>query len=293
MEPLSQYHNTYTTQKHKTNTTTTTSIITNYFDFELGDLELNQYKRDLNLSKESCAEIASIMKSFQHYLKTNLSSFTYPYFQTAFIPFYSKLNDTIHRIYLLLLFISKKDEIEKTLSSFFRVLIKANHFGIGKQYNSLFTEKVIHSIEYSRFIDKMAKWHTQSEMIIFYIWVLKEYFDVSLSYSKESYSLEKNFRLTFETFAQKNVLKFSSFICSKLSVPLGFSLIDYKTIFFLIMTSFTCGTYSLFTAKQIQKLLSVSAVNCVIQKLSELMEYEGQLTDFRKLSGKDIRLISI
>lgn len=281
MEPFSKNKNNQTI--HHDNTT----LITDYFDFELGDIEFNQFKKELDLTKDNIENISSIIKSFQLYLKTNLISLTYPYLQKAFIPFYKKLTDANSRIYFLLLFISKIEETETILSSFFRNLIKANHLGVGKQYNALFTENVIHSIDYLHFIDKMTKWHIHNEMIILFLWILQEYFNLSFIFSKECFTIEKNFKLTFETFAKKNVLKISSFICSKLSVPLDLSLVDYKTIFLLIMANFTCATYSIFSTKQIQKLLGVSAINCAIQKISELMQYEGQLTDFRRFSGNN------
>lgn len=279
MEPLQK----------KSNVTIKSSIAVNIINdyYDIHDISLENIKQLLNLSKKSINKILGLEKTFEAQLEEKLLNNVYPYLKNAFYSFYLQAAHFNNQLYLLLIILSKKEELELLLIKNYKFLINSNHFSIQNKYSSFFVKEVIDSIEYKEFVNKMAKWHSQNEMVFFYLWILNEYFNVTLSFNKDKLLIEENFQLTFRTYTTKMVLKLLSKISkacsfiSKVDDPFmaGFYLIISGTMFKNI------PTLTELSSTLTKGLFGFTAYSIGMKKLSEYLNHKGQIIEFCQLSG--------
>lgn len=263
------------------------NIISNYYNFDIHDIELENIKQSLDLSEEGIIEILELEKAFEVKLEEKLINSVYPYFKNSFYSFYSQVTQPSKRLYLLLIILSKKELMEESLINCYKFLINANHFSIQSKYSSFFVKEVIDSVEYKGFIDKMSKWHSLNEMIFFYIWILKEYFKVTFEIYKAKFLIEDNFQLTYRTYANKMILKLLSKLCSGISFMPKFD-DPFITGFYLIITTTMLShipTLTALSSPLTKGLYGFTAYSIGMKKLSEYLNREAQMLEFRKLNG--------
>lgn len=229
-------------------------IINDYFTFIRNDIDLykiekcfNEYFKEFELNKEDLKVI--INEKYTHFIQfldqTDLAKFTFPSFKNSIMSYIhdycSKGKNKYEYYYFFMLILSNKHSIIKPIKKYYVNIIKNNHFGTSFRFSDVITKDVMGSSEYLTFVDSLADWYTEIEIIIFYLTILNDYFNVKMDFDYNMYSIDKNFDFSMKSFAKKNFLKLASYIFKKSSIKLEPGKVDYKRILLLLVSSFSCG----------------------------------------------------
>lgn len=263
-----------------------------YFTFAFSDYELNKIYNNLcsKYSKDhTMHNIEKQFKEYEEYIKNSVNQMDFPYLQHLTENFLrNKFETEEQKKIFLIIVISKKGIVEQHLYNFFYKIIKLNRFGITDKLKQIVTEDVLESKEFNQLCQEIAKWHTNLEFNILYLYMLNVFYGqiINLNKKKFSYEMEIDYNKSVEIFVKKNVFK----LCGKMlsGVNLSSPKVDYKKILYLVTASITSGTGigSLLIASEI-KLLAAAAgawvLNYFIGKVSNKLKDESKLLGIRKL----------
>lgn len=228
-------------------------ILEDYFNFDMNDIDLHKiktcfemYSKEFNLTEKDCSNIIENYNELMTHLKTyDFDSIPFPYLKTPIMPYidalFHKTNNIFQNYYLIMLLLANRNFISKLIKNYYFNLIEKNSFGISNKFSNVITKEVKNSDEYHKFTGQLACWYTKIEMIIFYTSILNEYFNVILMFDEKKYSIENNFDFSIKSFAKKSFLRLASFIFKRANLDIKFGSINYNKLFFLIMSSMTCG----------------------------------------------------
>lgn len=223
------------------------SVLEDYFVFDENDIELHQMKKYFNGFSDK--KLHKINVNFDDFLlliqKHDFTRTSFPYLKSLMMPYmetlFHKFDDENSNLYFLFKVLSNIPDFKFQIKQFYGGIIKNNYFGISPQISTAFTKEVFSSSEYLKFVDKLADWYTRIEIIIFYLSILTQMFRIYLTFDEKKFSLEQNVDFSIKTFAKKNFLKLASYVFKQVSFDVHPGSINYKKVFLLLISSFTCG----------------------------------------------------
>jgi hypothetical protein len=229
------------------------SLISDYFNFDENDIDLHKLKkgfqtfaRELKITKQNFKDLDGLFDDLVIFFqKSDLNQFQFPYLKSGLSSYidaiFHKFNNMSHNHYMFLHILSNKNKFALRIHQFYLGIIKSNYFGISPKFAGVITREVKLSEEYNNFTDKLADWYTKIEMIIFLTSLLNQFFHINFMFDEKKYSLETNFDFSIKTFAKKNLFKLASYVFRKVSFDISMGPVNYNKIFFLLISSLTCG----------------------------------------------------
>jgi hypothetical protein len=228
-------------------------IIDDYFVFDQNDIDLHKMKKcfDAYQSKYKISEkeIKAISDNCQDLIiffeKNDFKKSTFPFLKNSVMGYietiFKKFNNKYLNYYFFMLILVNHKKFSTAVKNYYFKIIQNNYFGILPKYSNVLTREVRMSPEYNSFTSHLAEWYTNTEMILFYLTIINQYFYISLNFDEKKYSLETNYEFSIKSFAKKNFFKLASYACRHISIDVKLGQVNYSKLILLIASSFTCG----------------------------------------------------
>jgi hypothetical protein len=229
------------------------NVIDDYFVFDLNDIDLYKMKKcfdnfhyfynisegDLKSITDNCGDLIIFFQ------KNDFLKFSFPFLKNSVLGYidtiFKKFNNIYLNYYFFMLILINRKKFSSAVKNYYFNVVQNNYLGILPKYANVLTKEVMASAEYNSFTSHLADWYTHTEMIIFYITIIKQYFHVSVNFDEKKYSIDSNFDFSIKSFAKKNFFKLASYACRHLSFDVKLGQINYQKLILLVASSFTCG----------------------------------------------------
>ena len=247
----------------------------NYFsdtkkDQELVDI-LEKYKKMTDIiSTEKFGQIKILFEKFLEFSENGFNQTMYPYLSNSIKSFVSSLTEQEEQKLFILLLLLKQNNLEEKLVNFFSRISQVSLYEVPQKIlksNISKEEYYLKSI-----VKELSNWNAKVELILFYIEVLEQYYNIRFKFEKDIFSFDKNFKGSSNSaFVRTLFLKAAGTICDFVKPSPKVDKNKFMAYAIILVTSgFNFGVASVFFPwGEITGLAKTIGMNKILNKIKE------------------------
>lgn len=246
-----------------------------YFNFALHDIELPPIEKSFHdkVQNDELENLQNEFSNFITFLKESIAQVPYPYLTNAYDIFFEKTKNDTQRKYLLLITLVHQNEIFEIIQKFYHNLITSKQFDISPEIKKRFRFPMCDSKEYGIFTSYLSTWHSHSEIMMLYLWLLNSTYKTKFIFDKKTFSYQTYYRYIL-VFALKNIFKLASYLVGNISLNENIDPLKVESILLFFLTTGTNLSSLLFfcPAATAMATLGVIGFNVIIQEIAFRLE---------------------